>query len=106
MVFFILFPQNVSYCLQTPTDNSQGGWTEPWDPEDRDVGVAERKLGLAISWFGGPVYVGKYPDSMWSFLDNFECAEAYATPFGVTYHTRTTSSSLWSRSRFCAYLSR
>jgi beta-glucosidase len=42
-----------------------GDWTEPWDPEDHlDVEACERKLEFAISWFGDPVYFGKYPDSM------------------------------------------
>ncbi|KAF2454598.1 beta-glucosidase [Lineolata rhizophorae] len=42
-----------------------GDWAEPWDPEDpADVEACDRKIEFAISWFGDPVYFGKYPDSM------------------------------------------
>ncbi|KAI9753957.1 MAG: hypothetical protein M4579_004917, partial [Chaenotheca gracillima] len=42
-----------------------GDWTEPWDPNDpADVEACTRKLEFAISWFGDPIYHGKYPDSM------------------------------------------
>lgn len=42
-----------------------GDWAEPWDPEDPlDVEACDRKIEFSISWFGDPVYFGKYPDSM------------------------------------------
>ncbi|KAF1955311.1 beta-glucosidase [Byssothecium circinans] len=42
-----------------------GDWAEPWDENDpKDVEAANRKIEFAISWFGDPIYLGKYPDSM------------------------------------------
>ncbi|KAF2656908.1 glycoside hydrolase family 1 protein [Lophiostoma macrostomum CBS 122681] len=48
-----------------------GDWTEPWDPNDpADVEACDRKLEFAICWFGDPIYLGKYPDSMRKQLGN------------------------------------
>lgn len=42
-----------------------GDWAEPFDADDPlDVAAAERKLEFATAWFGDPIYLGKYPDTM------------------------------------------
>lgn len=54
-----------------PTNGGQiaivlnGDATFPWNPTDPlDVEAANRKIEFAIAWFGDPIYLGHYPESM------------------------------------------
>ncbi|KEY71876.1 hypothetical protein S7711_06017 [Stachybotrys chartarum IBT 7711] len=54
-----------------PTNGGQiaivlnGDATFPWNPTDPlDVEAANRKIEFAIAWFGDPIYLGDYPESM------------------------------------------
>lgn len=47
-----------------------GDWAEPYDDSPENVKAAQDKMDAAIGWFADPVYLGRYPESLKTMLQD------------------------------------